>query len=324
MGATRLETAVKVVLPSAFSGLTAALILAFSRAVGETMIVALAAGNQAQKTLNPLQPARTPPLTAVEVSMGISRHERPTATNSRGGHACCPSSYLFTAATRGPFRRQHRTRTMKTLRVRKFWDALFWRPRTRLRAFESGNSLFCSARSSFAVGKCSSGNSFSISPRAWPNTREFCRPGWAPSSFWWSRLRSPCRWRWPPRFIWRSTVGREFFPKSWRFPYPILPASPQLFLVCSPWDSLFTAFTWGASILTAGLTLSLLVLPVIIVASREAIRAVPQSLREAAFALGATRWQCLWHHVLPASRGRDYYRRDHCLLSCYLAIWRRW
>ena len=62
-------------------------------------------------------------------------------------------------------------------------------------------------------------------------------------------------------------------------------------------------FGLGTSILTGGLTLGLLVLPVIIVASREAIRAVPQGLREAAFALGATRWQVVLHHVLPASRG---------------------
>ncbi len=74
MGATRMETALKVVLPSAFSGLTAAFILAFSRAVGETMIVALAAGNQAQLTLNPMQPAQTLTAYIVQVSMGDLPH----------------------------------------------------------------------------------------------------------------------------------------------------------------------------------------------------------------------------------------------------------
>lgn len=57
----------------------------------------------------------------------------------------------------------------------------------------------------------------------------------------------------------------------------------------------------GRSLLAAGLTLALLVLPVIIIAAREAISAVPSSLRHAAFALGATRWQTIWHHVLPAA-----------------------
>jgi len=55
------------------------------------------------------------------------------------------------------------------------------------------------------------------------------------------------------------------------------------------------------SLLAGALTLSLLILPVIIVASREAIRAVPRSLREAAYALGATRWQVVRDHVLPAA-----------------------
>lgn len=57
----------------------------------------------------------------------------------------------------------------------------------------------------------------------------------------------------------------------------------------------------GQSILAAGLTLALLILPVVIVATREAIRAVPGSIREAAYALGATRWQMVSDHVLPYS-----------------------
>ncbi|MCG3130670.1 MAG: Phosphate transport system permease protein PstA [Phycisphaerae bacterium] len=54
-------------------------------------------------------------------------------------------------------------------------------------------------------------------------------------------------------------------------------------------------------ILTAGLTLGLLVLPIVIVATREAIRAIPQGIREGAYALGASRWQTVRHHVLPYS-----------------------
>jgi phosphate transport system permease protein len=59
----------------------------------------------------------------------------------------------------------------------------------------------------------------------------------------------------------------------------------------------------GRSVLTGGLTLAILVLPIVIVATREAVRAVPFAIREAAFALGATRWQAIWHHVLPYSMG---------------------
>ena len=55
----------------------------------------------------------------------------------------------------------------------------------------------------------------------------------------------------------------------------------------------------GKSVLAGGFTLALLVLPIVIVASSEAIRAVPPSLREGSYALGATRWQVIWHMVIP-------------------------
>lgn len=57
----------------------------------------------------------------------------------------------------------------------------------------------------------------------------------------------------------------------------------------------------GESVLTAGLTLAMLILPIVIVATREAIRAVPASIREASFGLGASKWQTVWYHVLPYS-----------------------
>jgi len=59
----------------------------------------------------------------------------------------------------------------------------------------------------------------------------------------------------------------------------------------------------GQSILSAGLTLALLILPIVIVATRESIRAVPASIREAAYALGASKWQTTRDHVLPYSMG---------------------
>lgn len=57
----------------------------------------------------------------------------------------------------------------------------------------------------------------------------------------------------------------------------------------------------GRSLLAGALTLSLLILPITIIASREALRGVPNSIRQASFALGATRWQTVRHHVLPAA-----------------------
>ncbi|MBI3570830.1 MAG: phosphate ABC transporter permease PstA [Gammaproteobacteria bacterium] len=62
-------------------------------------------------------------------------------------------------------------------------------------------------------------------------------------------------------------------------------------------------FNLGQSILTAGLTLALLILPMVIIATREAIRSIPGAIREASFALGATKWQTVRDHVLPYSTG---------------------
>ena len=62
-------------------------------------------------------------------------------------------------------------------------------------------------------------------------------------------------------------------------------------------------FNFGQSILTAGLTLGLLVLPIVIIATRESIRAIPTGIRDAAYALGATKWETVRYHILPYSMG---------------------
>jgi phosphate transport system permease protein len=60
-------------------------------------------------------------------------------------------------------------------------------------------------------------------------------------------------------------------------------------------------FGLGSSVITAAITLALLVLPVVIISSREAIRAVPSSIRDGSMALGATKWQTVWKQVLPSA-----------------------
>ena len=64
---------------------------------------------------------------------------------------------------------------------------------------------------------------------------------------------------------------------------------------------LVRAFNLGPSVLAGGATLALLVLPVVILSTREALRTVPMSAREGSYALGATHWQTIWHQVLPAA-----------------------
>ncbi len=74
MGATRLQTAIRVVMPAAYSGIAAAYILGISRAVGETMVVAIAAGMQPNLTWNPMEPAATITAYIVQVSLGDLPH----------------------------------------------------------------------------------------------------------------------------------------------------------------------------------------------------------------------------------------------------------
>ena len=74
LGATRMQTALRVVFPSALSGITAAYVLGISRAIGETMVVAIAAGMQPKLTWNPLEPAATMTAYIVQVSLGDLPH----------------------------------------------------------------------------------------------------------------------------------------------------------------------------------------------------------------------------------------------------------
>jgi phosphate transport system permease protein len=74
MGATRLQTTLNVVLPASISGITAAYILGISRAIGETMVVAIAAGGQPIFTFNPLEPALTITAYIVQMCLGDVPH----------------------------------------------------------------------------------------------------------------------------------------------------------------------------------------------------------------------------------------------------------
>lgn len=74
MGATKLQTALKVIIPAAFSGIAAAFVIGISRAVGETMVVAIAAGMMPNLTINPLEPVQTLTAYIVQVSLGDVPH----------------------------------------------------------------------------------------------------------------------------------------------------------------------------------------------------------------------------------------------------------
>ena len=84
------------------------------------------------------------------------------------------------------------------------------------------------------------------------------------------------------------------------------------------------ALTLQRSILAGALTLTLVVLPIVILAAQESLRAVPDSIRQASYALGATRWQTVWHQVLPAATAGHHDGRDPGDLAGRWAKRRRW
>jgi phosphate transport system permease protein len=100
----------------------------------------------------------------------------------------------------------------------------------------------------------------------------------------------------------------EYAPKNWmtdliEINITNLAGVPSIVYGLMALGLLVYQFHLGQSFLTAGLTLAMLILPMVIIATREALRAVPPQIREAAYAVGATRWQTVRDHVLPYSMG---------------------
>jgi phosphate transport system permease protein len=98
----------------------------------------------------------------------------------------------------------------------------------------------------------------------------------------------------------------EYAPKNWvttliEINVSNLAAVPSIVYGLLALGLFVYALGFGQSVLSAGLTLALMIMPVIVVATREAVRAVPHAIREAAYAVGATRWQVTRDHVLPYS-----------------------
>ena len=98
----------------------------------------------------------------------------------------------------------------------------------------------------------------------------------------------------------------EYAPKNWftevvEINVTNLAGVPSIIYGLLGLGLLVQQFSLGRSVAAAGLTLAMMILPVVVVATREAIRSVPQTIREAAYGLGATRWQVTRDHVLPYS-----------------------
>lgn len=100
----------------------------------------------------------------------------------------------------------------------------------------------------------------------------------------------------------------EYAPKNWittliEINISNLAGVPSIIYGLMALGLLVYQFRLGRSVLVGGLTLALLVLPIVIVSTREAIRAIPGNIREAAYAAGATKWQVIRYHLIPYSLG---------------------
>jgi phosphate transport system permease protein len=111
-----------------------------------------------------------------------------------------------------------------------------------------------------------------------------------------------------PLAICAAIYLEEYAPKNWmtdviEINITNLAGVPSIVYGLMALGLLVYEFHLGQSFLTAGLTLAMLILPMVIIATREALRAVPPQIREAAYALGATKWQTVQDHVVPYSMG---------------------
>lgn len=350
MGATRWETSLKVVVPAASSGIAASLMLGLARAIGETMVVALAAGQKANVGLNPLQSV----LTMTGFIASVATGDIPPGTAAVEG-AFAVGLYLFVLtfiinriARRIVLRiknggRARRSiskfnligRLLKERNRRKIARMIREKERRDKARKENRHSYFDEERQMrrlrwrHIIGKLGVGMTMSSLVLAVIFlmillVRTFLQ-GY--SGITWNFLTGVPGWRPEDASIYPALVGSvSLMVLTMIMAVPVGIGTAVYFNEIAP-DTRYTRFLrnliqnlagvpsivfglvglaifvrmfeFGPSLLAGSLTLALMVLPIIVVSSEEALRSVPISFREAARGMGATRWQTVRHHVLP-------------------------
>lgn len=325
MGATRWETATKVVLPAASSGITASVLLGLARAIGETMVVTLAAGSVSNFTLNPLNEVQTmtsyiaqvatgdiPPGVAVQAAFAVGLllfiityiinllagrvvDKIQSGDSSRG-----PLQKLWEGAMSALRKIKEKGGKGKITLEKRY-------ARGKIGTFTMGLCLLLAAgfltyllTTVFSQGGGSLNMDFlsgfpSYRPNAagiWPViagsiwlmllTILFAVPTGVASAVYLTELARDTKYT---RFLRRIIQN--------------LAGVPSIVFGLVGLAIFVRVFDFGPSLLSGSLTLAIMTLPIIIVVTEEALKAVPQSFREAARGLGATRWQTVAHHVLP-------------------------
>lgn len=330
LGATKWETATRVVVPSASSGIVASLLLGLGRALGETMVVMLAAGSVARLTLNPLREMQTmtayiaqvatgdiPPGMAVDAAyaVGLLLFIITFVVNIIAGQVVLRikrgSSVKSGPQPRWRVRLGHLRETMaKPLRMRDITREVPLR--SRYRRGSVGTALIAT---SFIVAVV-----FLIALLWSVMARGL-------SGIDWGFLTAAPSWKAEAAGIGPVIVGSIYLiGLTMVFAIPI-GVGAAVYLTEFAKDNVFSRFLrrvlqnlagvpsivfglvglvvfvrllgLGPSLLAGALILSIMVLPIVVVATEEALKAVPGGFRDAALSLGATRWQAVRHHVLP-------------------------
>ena len=326
LGASKLQTTMRVVFPAALSGIVASVVLGFSRAVGETMVVVIAAGLQPQWGAQPFKPMETMTAFIAGHGQGRHRHRQHRLQDHLRGRDHAVRDHADHEPDLDPFRSQVpagvRVSTLDTpAPMRDQRVGLAGAQRTAASGWRcspaSASRSCCWASSWYDIVADGAGR-----PHAGlhhqllvDQRRPVGDPGGALGhDLAHGRLRAVHRsggrrHRDLPRGVRRQRpsgttalieVNIQNLAAVPSIVYGILGLA---FLVRGP-------LSLGPVVLAGGLTLGLLVLPVVIIAGREAIRAVPPSIREGSMALGATQWQTIWKQVLPAADAGHRHRRD--------------
>ncbi len=322
LGATRRQVATKVVFPAAISGIVASIVLGVSRGVGETMIVLIAAGLSPNGEPQPARAARH--RDRLHGGDGEGRQPRrdgrlPVDLRARPDAV---RAHPADEHDRDPLRPQVQARSTNE-RLRRSGGRRRRPDQVRVGALDSRAGSSSSSSCLFSciiaclvvllvllvqvfsdglgalslsfltdtpsrIDPASSGIGPALAGTLWLMVvcTAFIIPVGVATAVYLEEYAN--RERWFNRFIEVNIQNLAAVPS---IVYGVLGLA---FLVRGP-------LSLGHVLLAGGLTLGLLVLPVLIVAGREAIRAVPPSIREGSMALGATKWQTIWKQVLPAA-----------------------
>jgi phosphate ABC transporter permease subunit PstA/phosphate ABC transporter permease protein PstC len=331
MGATRWETATKVVMPAASSGIMASILLGLARAIGETMIVVLAAGSVARFSFNLLGETQTMTSYIAQVATGDIPPGVAVSAAFAVGLVLFAITYIINslasrvvdrirrgASSKGSFGKLEflardivdRVRTgftrssgirdpEKLLRKRQF--------KGRLGSVSMALCILLAA--AFLVILLISVFAQGFGVINWTFLTQFPsyspdRAGIYPVILGSVYLMGLTMLFAVPVGVGAATYLNEFardtrFNRFLRHVIQNLAGVPSIVFGLVGLYVFSRMMGFGASLLTGALTLAIMALPVIVVTTEEALRAVPSSFREAAKGLGATKWQTVRHHVLP-------------------------